>query len=327
VPENPTYEVALEDVELSDWDGVTLFDADIINEAAEKLGVQPSELTFQLVDGEGNTDEAYNGNPGETLFWVDLDGNKKNWGNGNKFYIAYDASEPEIYAVQYTCAYDDVLNATVRLAAGEDKYAEFKIQVKIQSEPEIALNYVGEIELEAALKAGVNYDSDGGFIDATTYPERLPKFDVAELAALLGVEDVTGAIIYGVNADSKIMPYGYDGWRDGDGNMANWGTEDGFCVKLTDAASGTLEYVGTVVNTHVAGDSKVARFAITLDDENAVLVTVTVNWVDEEVWTGIDSLIADKSGEQTIYDLSGRRVRTITKGGMYIVNGKKVFVK
>lgn len=199
--------------------------------------------------------------------------------------------------------------------------------MKIQSEPEIALNYVGEIELEAALKAGVNYDSDGGFIDATTYPERLPKFDVAELAALLGVEDVTGAIIYGVNADSKIMPYGYDGWRDGDGNMANWGTEDGFCVKLTDAASGTLEYVGTVVNTHVAGDSKVARFAITLDDENAVLVTVTVNWVDEEVWTGIDSLIADKSGEQTIYDLSGRRVRTITKGGMYIVNGKKVFVK
>ena len=31
--------------------------------------------------------------------------------------------------------------------------------------------------------------------------------------------------------------------------------------------------------------------------------------------------------ENTIYDLTGRKIETITKGGIYIVNGKKVLVK
>ena len=41
--------------------------------------------------------------------------------------------------------------------------------------------------------------------------------------------------------------------------------------------------------------------------------------------TGIDGIEAE--GEQTIYDLTGRKIETITKGGIYIVNGKKVLVK
>ena len=40
---------------------------------------------------------------------------------------------------------------------------------------------------------------------------------------------------------------------------------------------------------------------------------------------GIDGIEAE--GEQTIYDLTGRKIETITKGGIYIVNGKKVMVK
>ena len=41
--------------------------------------------------------------------------------------------------------------------------------------------------------------------------------------------------------------------------------------------------------------------------------------------TGIDGIEAE--GEQTIYDLTGRKIETITKGGIYIVNGKKVVIK
>ena len=40
---------------------------------------------------------------------------------------------------------------------------------------------------------------------------------------------------------------------------------------------------------------------------------------------GIDGIEAE--GEQTIYDLTGRKIETITKGGIYIVNGKKVVIK
>lgn len=42
--------------------------------------------------------------------------------------------------------------------------------------------------------------------------------------------------------------------------------------------------------------------------------------------TGIESL-ENESGEKVIYDLTGRRVDTITKAGIYIVNGKKTLVK
>jgi hypothetical protein len=41
--------------------------------------------------------------------------------------------------------------------------------------------------------------------------------------------------------------------------------------------------------------------------------------------TGIEGV--DAEVEQTIYDLTGRRIETITKAGIYIVNGKKVLVK
>ena len=60
------------------------------------------------------------------------------------------------------------------------------------------------------------------------------------------------------------------------------------------------------------------------ETHDAFVLSVVLNYGDT---TGINNIFADKSGEQTIYDLSGRRVRTITKGGMYIVNGKKVLVK
>ena len=41
--------------------------------------------------------------------------------------------------------------------------------------------------------------------------------------------------------------------------------------------------------------------------------------------TGIENVEAE--AEQTIYDLTGRKIETITKPGIYIVNGKKVLVK
>ena len=47
--------------------------------------------------------------------------------------------------------------------------------------------------------------------------------------------------------------------------------------------------------------------------------------VVELIETGIDNINAD--AETVIYDLSGRRVTEMTKGGIYIVNGKKVVIK
>ena len=53
-------------------------------------------------------------------------------------------------------------------------------------------------------------------------------------------------------------------------------------------------------------------------------------WVLEEVGTSTlieDVTEAKDNGETRIYDLSGRSIKTITKPGIYIINGKKVVVK
>ncbi len=42
--------------------------------------------------------------------------------------------------------------------------------------------------------------------------------------------------------------------------------------------------------------------------------------------TGIEGVEAEVENN-TIYDISGRRIAEITKAGIYIVNGKKVYVK
>ena len=41
---------------------------------------------------------------------------------------------------------------------------------------------------------------------------------------------------------------------------------------------------------------------------------------------GIENVVTEAAAE-TIYDLTGRKIETITKAGIYIVNGKKVLVK
>ena len=48
--------------------------------------------------------------------------------------------------------------------------------------------------------------------------------------------------------------------------------------------------------------------------------------VFDDVTTGIEGIEVNDGGKTAIYDLSGRRVSRMTKG-LYIVNGKKVFIK
>ena len=51
-----------------------------------------------------------------------------------------------------------------------------------------------------------------------------------------------------------------------------------------------------------------------------------VNFVPEDVYNGIAEIKADKQRNATVYDLSGRKVKSVTKG-LYILDGKKYIVK
>ena len=52
----------------------------------------------------------------------------------------------------------------------------------------------------------------------------------------------------------------------------------------------------------------------------------TFSWIIKEADTAIDAVEAEAENAE-IYDLTGRRVKEITKGGIYIINGKKTMVK
>ena len=52
----------------------------------------------------------------------------------------------------------------------------------------------------------------------------------------------------------------------------------------------------------------------------------TYTWTIGEVDNAVD-FVGAETGEQTIYDILGRRVEKVTEAGLYIVNGKKVVIK
>ncbi len=58
--------------------------------------------------------------------------------------------------------------------------------------------------------------------------------------------------------------------------------------------------------------------------ENAVSQALKLNFGET---TGIGSIVTDNDSEGEIYDLSGRRIESVSKGGLYIRNGKKIIVK
>jgi hypothetical protein len=77
-----------------------------------------------------------------------------------------------------------------------------------------------------------------------------------------------------------------------------------------------------------------ANFGKWLKDHNSIeknecvvnpFETLSVH-VDNKAATGINSIYTD-NGDTVIYDLTGRRLKKISKSGLYIVNGKKVFIK
>lgn len=205
---------------------------------------------------------------------------------------------------------------------------------------QIPFNYSGAPEPPALTyddlniidEQGIEFNYDLG----TSYQGDVATVDVAAIKAAFGTPAEPTLTIYAVASDNTLDPsYGVgtsDGWRNADGDWESWSGESVFCVKADfEAESDQIYYVGTKMAASQTEDvpgTYVARYVFVNEDGNenpdAVLFTVTINYGNPD---SIEGIFAEKNGEQTIYDLSGRRVRTITKGGMYIINGKKVFVK
>jgi hypothetical protein len=313
-PCKKTYDVVLEDVKVTNMAVDTVISAEVIAEIVELLGAPASELTFQLVDTTG-VHTNYNGNPGEVLFWVDLEGNASAWGVNNKFFLSYDSVAQTITSTQYAVAEGDVLNATVRLANAEGDYVVIKLTESIFVSPIINI-----ADFEVVSTITVKHVEPTGVI----YSAATASFDPISTASALGVASLDEAEQYILNVTTgNLVANTTDGWRDAKGDAANWGAEGGVCVKIQQPSSGSIDYIGCIDTTHEHGEVYTAKWAF-VHEGKAVVIEVVIIFET----AGIENIEAIQNA--VIYTISGKRVQgdvDSLERGIYIVNGKKVYVK
>lgn len=176
---------------------------------------------------------------------------------------------------------------------------------------------VSTVKVEAEDVVGVEYSG----VTAT--------FDAAAAATALGLSSLAEAEQYILNVTTgNLVSNTTDGWRDANGDAAAWGAENGVCVKINDPASGLVDFIGQMPgSTYTAGQTYTAKWAF-VHEGKAVVIEVVITFVDG---SGIENLATDKT--VTVYTVGGRAIQTTVSGvnalekGIYIVNGKKVYVK
>ena len=83
-----------------------------------------------------------------------------------------------------------------------------------------------------------------------------------------------------------------------------------------------------VIPVSLTGKMDAEKLYCTIDIDMSEMLGQMINVVfgEQDAVTSISNIAAE-NGASTIYDLTGRKVDTITTAGIYIVNGKKVLVK
>ena len=296
-------------------------------EAKEFLGVD--EITYDMVrivnpDGEEISDYApYDG-------WFNADGVAETWGSNTMVCVKFwQAIEDGKYEICDMNGADEVGKTyTVKWAlVANDKKVVYTINVKFVEKPVLALTFD---DLNVVETVTSNFEFEVG----SCYQGAKATVDVAAILSKLGVESLGDVAIYAVQSD-KSLDDNYklgttDGWRNAAGDWQTWGADAYFFVKANFAAAENQLYeVGTMdpeMNANIkADDVFTAKYAFVKnnDTHDAVVLDVVVKMTPAD---GINGIALD--GENNVvYDLTGRRVKNVVKGNLYIVNGKKVLVK
>ena len=130
------------------------------------------------------------------------------------------------------------------------------------------------IELLATIESQVQVQAQ------TAYTGDAIGFSVEEVTSELGINKITDAALYIVNDDGTCVENTTDGWRDLGGNAAYWGTSEGMvCVKITDPASGVVDYIGTIDESYLNLQTYLARWAFVYD-KKAVVLNVRIGFTN-----------------------------------------------
>lgn len=298
-------------------------------EAIAFLGVE--ELTDEMltiVNPDG-TEVASTSTDG----WFNAEGVATTWGENTAICVKFFQAIPDgAYTICDMNVADEIGKSyTTKWAlSANGKKVIYTITVTFVEKPVPAITNLAEVKV--ADTQNVDLTSELG----KCYEALTADVDIASILTTLGVESLKDLSIFAVASDGALddnYKLGTtDGWRNADGDWQTWGDDAFFYVKadFTRASAQIYEAGGmngkNTTDEWAAPASYTARYVfVNLKSENldAVVLNVTLTYI---VPDGISGLGADLQNA-TIYDLGGRKLNKVQKGGIYIVNGKKVTIK
>ncbi|MCR5130096.1 MAG: Ig-like domain-containing protein [Prevotella sp.] len=145
---------------------------------------------------------------------------------------------------------------------------------------------VGQTEVPVVETLTVNYNE----VEKTAYGDGSAEFDVDAVIDALGISAISEATLYIVNVTTNVaVENTTDGWRNASGDAEAWNTSTGMvCVKIDDPASGLINYIGCMDDTHVAGETYTAKWAFVANNKAAV-IDVVITFVESEESSEEDS--------------------------------------
>ena len=245
--------------------------------AKELLGVE--ELTddmLYIVNADGTLVKNFADFDG----WFNVEGVAEDWfslnAEGNvrpglcvKFFQALDGGEFEICDMNGADEVGKTYTVKWRLTNGY-KYVDYTINVKFVefSIPEYKPEIVKTIDVPAHLITGIIYEGASA------------SFDVNEVTSALGIESIADAKMYVVNVtDGNFVTDIYDGWRNAEGESAEWNSSTGMvAVQIHDPASGSIDWMGAIDDTHNVGDTYTAKVGFANSEDKAVVLNVNITF-------------------------------------------------
>ena len=297
------------------------------SELAALLGVESlAEATIWGVNPDGSyvadAMAAYDG-------WRAVDGTFAGWSSETAAVCVKLFAEEAAYLISI-CTHGDNGNDPVAgtqstavwaLVAGVDTVV---INTNITFVEPTIIN-IADYEVVSTIKVEHNETAGVAFSGNTA------SFDAAAVAAALGVASLADAEQYILNVTTgNLVVNTTDGWRNSQGDATPWGGLDAgsVCVKNNDPASGSIDYIGCYDATYEAGDVYTAKWAF-VHEGKAVIIEVVITFIPAD---GIDNML-NADAPITVYSVNGKAIQTTVGGvknlekGIYIVNGKKVYVK
>lgn len=293
-------------------------------DALEELGVEAVSTDMLYFVNPNGTEISYEDYMTANYDgWCDAEGTATNWGANTaicvKFFQAIPNGKFEICDMNGADEIGKTYMVTWRLRNG-DKFVDYVINVKFVEVPEINIETVGTIEVYGFDLAGTAYNAD---------EKHLPTFDTEAVCEALGIQNLDNVETYIVNVTTgEFVRNTTDGWRNIDGDATAWGeATNGYCLKLSDPASGVFDYCGAHDANFAERETYLAKWAIVADNK-AVVLNVNITFLSQDDYdraTGINSIAADVENGK-VFNIAGQKTGRVQKG-VNIIGGKKVYVK